>query len=186
MGAAGSWKRSTRLYVLLLYFWSTVLLFYYSRIIVHNIWLHGSSCTQAAKLGKGWVSLFLSVLLLTRFSALRVEYVTETQFHAWVILTNTTILLGALALYSRIWNNSRTVAVCTNGKITRSARSLFENLEQLYEPWRCVQMAKLLGALALYSRIWNIHKNQGFVSRFCEGSDHIVYRAQGPIDRACV
>merc|ERR1719258_213742 len=102
-------------------------------------------------------------------------------------------LLGALALYSRIWNNYKTVAVCTwqnysehslfiresgtiirtvavctwqnysehslfiresgtiirtvalctNGKITRSTRSLFENL--------------------------NIHKNQGFVSRFCEG-----------------
>jgi len=80
-------------------------------------------------------------------------------------------LLGALALYSRIWNNYRTVAVCTNGKITRSTRSLFENL--------------------------NIHKNQGFVSRFCEGSREqlliigypvitLLYRAQGPIDRACV
>jgi len=31
--------------------------------------------------GQG-LSLFLSVLLLTRFSALRVEYITETQFHA--------------------------------------------------------------------------------------------------------
>merc|ERR1740138_352987 len=71
------------------------------------------------------------------------------------LLTNTTILLGALALYSRIWNN-----YMNRGGVYKwqnySERSLFiRESGTIVEPWRCVQMAKLLGALALYSRIWN-------------------------------